>query len=99
MQKSGYRVSLIFLWLDSVEIALDRVAARVKTGGHSIPEATIRRRYERGLSNLFDLYLPKANSWRIFHASPIIPVEVAWYDEVEDDGIFDEVIWKKIRGR
>jgi predicted ABC-type ATPase len=47
-ETSGYRVSVIFLWLRDVELAIARVAARVELGGHSIPEETIRRRFERG---------------------------------------------------
>jgi predicted ABC-type ATPase len=40
-------VNLLFFWLDSPELALQRVAARVQTGGHNVPEADIRRRYQR----------------------------------------------------
>jgi predicted ABC-type ATPase len=49
LQSQGYRVNLIFLWLRDLEIAIQRVNERVRFGGHSIPEDTIRRRYERGL--------------------------------------------------
>ena len=48
-QEAGYTVSLVFVWLPSVDLAVERVAARVRTGGHHIPEATIRRRYKAGL--------------------------------------------------
>lgn len=98
LQEHSYEVSLVFLWLESVEIAVQRVAARVRAGGHSIPEDTIRRRYERGLKNLFDLYIPVANSWRVFHASPIIPKEIARFDEPGGEVIFDNDLWKQIKG-
>lgn len=97
LQKVSYQVSLVFLWLESVDIAIERVAARVMAGGHSIPEATIRRRYERGLENLFDLYIPTSNSWRIFHASPIMPIEIARYDQLVGEVVFDEGLWGKIK--
>lgn len=58
--KSDYRVSIVFLWLRNVDLAIARVAARVKIGGHSIPEETIRRRYERSMMNFFELYRPVA---------------------------------------
>jgi predicted ABC-type ATPase len=96
-QNNDYQVSLVFLWLESVEIAIHRVAARVAAGGHSIPEDTIRRRYNRGLKNLFELYLPITNSWRIFHASLILPKEIARFDESSGKQIFDEDLWKRIR--
>ncbi|MBL8182457.1 MAG: AAA family ATPase [Blastocatellia bacterium] len=98
LQEHGYEVSLVFLWLESVDIAVQRVAARVRAGGHSVPEDTIRRRYERGLKNLFDLYIPVANSWRVFHGSPIIPKEIARFDEPRGEVIFDNDLWKQIKG-
>src|SRR5262245_53051184 len=62
LQIEGYRVSLIFLWLPVVDLAIERVQARVRLGGHSIPEETIRRRFDRGIKNLFEMYLPVANA-------------------------------------
>ena len=50
-QDRGYTVNLIYVWLNSVELAISRVAMRVASGGHNIPEAVIRRRYNRGRSN------------------------------------------------
>ena len=55
-QQNGYRVHLLFFWLNSVALAIERVALRVQEGGHHIPEAVIRRRYEGGLRNFFRLY-------------------------------------------
>ncbi len=66
---TGYRFHLIFLWLQSSELAIERVAIRVKLGGHSIPEETIRRRYLRGIQNFHDLYKPLANSWSVIDNS------------------------------
>lgn len=53
----GYMVNLIYFWLDSVELAIERVNYRVLSGGHFIPEEVIRRRYVSGLKNLFNIYL------------------------------------------
>ena len=57
-QKNGYRVSLLFFWLNDVELAINRVATRVAEGGHNIPTNVIERRYVNGIKNLFDIYLP-----------------------------------------
>lgn len=65
LQQTGYRFHLVFLWLPSPEVAIQRVADRVKTGGHDIPRAVIKRRYNAGLRNFFALYQPIAHSWRI----------------------------------
>lgn len=54
MQKSGYEVHIIFLWLPAPEMAMERVEARVQKGGHSVPAGIVRRRYFRGLENFFN---------------------------------------------
>jgi predicted ABC-type ATPase len=59
---SGYRVTLFFLWLPSPEVAVSRVARRVREGGHRIPSDVIRRRYRAGLRNMRHLYLPLADA-------------------------------------
>ena len=52
-------------------MALERVARRVRTGGHAVPDETVRRRYARGLRNFFDLYQPLATTWRVYDSSDI----------------------------
>ena len=64
-QQSGYIVHVIYIWVSSVELALSRVAARVRQGGHDVPVETIKRRYQRGLVNFFRLYQPLADSWTL----------------------------------
>jgi predicted ABC-type ATPase len=55
-QALGYRVHLLFFWLESVELAQQRVLSRVKEGGHSILVDVVNRRYKRGIVNLFQKY-------------------------------------------
>ena len=62
-QKKGYRVSLIYFWLNSPELAINRVRQRVSEGGHDIPEEVIRRRYQAGINNLFDIYMSCVDYW------------------------------------
>jgi predicted ABC-type ATPase len=69
LRGTGYEFHLLFLWLRTAEVALGRVAERVRRGGHAIPEQEIRRRYQRGLTNLFDLYLPLADTWAVYDNS------------------------------
>ena len=64
-QSNGYDVTLLFLSLDSQELAIKRVETRVIEGGHNIPVDVIKRRYEKGLSNLFNLYIPVVNKWML----------------------------------
>ena len=55
---AGYRLTLVFLWLPSPQMALDRVARRVRRGGHRIPDDVVIRRYTAGIRNMWHLYLP-----------------------------------------
>lgn len=68
-QTKGYVVSLLFFWLQSPELAVERVRIRVAEGGHNIEQEIIKRRYNRGIKNLFDLYLPIVNGALIFDNS------------------------------
>jgi predicted ABC-type ATPase len=72
LTKSGYRFHLIYLWLPDPDTAIARVADRVKHGGHAVPSETIRRRYQSGLQNFFELYKPLAFSWRIYDNSDCV---------------------------
>jgi predicted ABC-type ATPase len=77
LKRSGYVVTLFFLWLPSAEIAVARVASRVSQGGHNIPEATIRRRYEAGLRNFFGMYVSLADGWHLYDGSWLPPALIA----------------------
>jgi predicted ABC-type ATPase len=70
-QEKGYNVTLLFFWLQNVELAIERVRIRVQEGGHNIQTEVIRRRYVNGIKNLFNIYLPLANEVMIFDNSEI----------------------------
>lgn len=62
-EHQGYDTTLLFLLLDSVELAVHRVQTRVKEGGHNIPTEIIERRYSNGLINFFKIYRSIVSSW------------------------------------
>ena len=68
-QAVGYNVTLLFFWLQTVELAKRRVQKRVSEGGHDIESEVIERRYLSGIRNLFDIYLPIADEVLIFDNS------------------------------
>jgi predicted ABC-type ATPase len=80
MKASGYRVVLFFLWLPSVEMAVTRVANRVREGGHHVPEDDIRRRYRAGVRNLFRLYHPVLDALWLLNAARLPPSLIASQD-------------------
>ena len=65
-QRLGYEVKLIFLSLPSADVAIERVKARVISGGHNIPEPVIRRRFNAGLGNFHKIYRTIVNSWILY---------------------------------
>lgn len=67
----GYRVILLFFWLQNIELAKERVKIRVSEGGHNIEPEVIERRYIRGIKNLFDIYLPIVDGAFIFDNSEV----------------------------
>jgi predicted ABC-type ATPase len=68
-KSKGYYVTLIFFWLESIELAKDRVQKRVSEGGHNIEPDVIVRRYKAGIKNLFKLYCDKVDSLLIYDNS------------------------------
>ena len=74
-QREGYYVTLLYFWLNTPDLAVERVKMRVAAGGHNIPESTIRRRYEAGIHNLFELYIPICDYWMIADNS-MSPMEI-----------------------
>ncbi len=77
LKQHGYRLVLFFLWLPSSDLAVARVANRVRQGGHNVPEPTIRQRFRSGIRNLFALYRPLVDSWWLYDASQLPPRMVA----------------------
>lgn len=74
---NGYNIKLLFFWLPSVEMAINRVAIRVSEGGHNIPTDVIERRYSRGIENLFKIYVPLCDEWAVFDNSDELPDLIA----------------------
>jgi predicted ABC-type ATPase len=64
--EKGYTCVLLFLWIQDIQIAKDRVKQRVKLGGHSVEDSVIERRYKSGIINLFELYKPLVDELYVF---------------------------------
>jgi predicted ABC-type ATPase len=73
-RRRGYVVKLVFLALPTAEDAIARVAMRVRQGGHDVPVATIRRRFDAGLRNFEQIYRRRVDFWQWFDNSGLSPV-------------------------
>jgi len=94
LQSDGYRVHLFFLALPIPDLAIERVKRRVSEGGHDVPEEIIRRRFVRGIRNLFQIYLPAADDWLIYDASGNTPRAIAEFgvpERIIDAEFFEQL--------
>ncbi len=96
-QASGYKVHLLFFYLETPEQAIQRVAQRVSNGGHGIPEEVIRRRFKRGIDNLLHLYLPICDSVLIYNniktPAQLIVRKKSLREKVE---VVKDVMWNQL---
>ena len=72
----GYRIEFVFLRLTSPQLALHRIAARVRQGGHDVAKADVLRRFERGWFNFQTVYRPLADAWAVYDNSGLRPTLV-----------------------
>lgn len=93
----GYQTSLIYFWLDSIQLAIDRVAQRVKNGGHNIPLDVITRRYKAGINNLFRLYMPVTDYWMIVNNTESPSVYIAEGEREDKVNILNEIMYNKMK--
>ena len=98
LRDSGYRVHLFFFWLNSPDLAVARVAARVKRGGHDIPATTIRQRYGRSIRNLSGLYMPVVTGWKVYdNSGESGPRLLATGKRDEPEVVCDPEAWHLVR--
>ncbi len=96
----GYHIHICYLWLPSPEMAIARVRRRVELGGHSVPEAVVRRRFGRGLANFDGLYRLVATTWRLYDAGVLGSRPLIAHGAGEQAPVvIDQAMWAKIRSR
>jgi predicted ABC-type ATPase len=97
LESDSYAIHLLFLWLPTADVAVQRVALRVQAGGHAVPEDVIRRRYAAGLRNFAQLYMPIAHNWRVYDNSVAgLPRLIASGRKEHPSIIADSEVWKEI---
>ncbi len=99
LKARGYRVYLIFLWLPSAEMSINRVTERVRNGGHHVPDNVVYRRYQRGLSNFFNLYKPLADQWRFYDNTDFEGAKlIATGGFNQENNLANPPLWKHLTG-
>lgn len=94
---AGYNITLIFFWLNDVNLALQRVKARVAEGGHDIPDLVVKRRYSAGLKNLVNIFIELADKWIIVDNSKKKFSIIAENNPGTDFLIYENAKWQIIQ--
>ena len=97
LRAAGYRAHLIFLALPAPELAVARVAERVRQGGHDVPEAVVRRRFLVGLRNFFEVYRTVVDGWHMYDNSTVTGPRLIAHGAVgAPTTIADEAAWRRL---
>ena len=80
---NGFRVTIVFVFLDSPYTCIQRVKQRTRMGGHDVPESDIRRRFSRSITNFWHIYRQLADFWMLVYNSGDTPENVALGDDVK----------------
>ena len=97
LKDQGYLICLVFLWLEDVELAVSRVKERVQLGGHSVQENTIRRRYQSGIKNFFNLYQPLLDHWQFYDNSNMYKLSLIAAGVKNDQVIKNKPLWQQLK--
>jgi predicted ABC-type ATPase len=100
LRAEGYYIRLVFLFSPNPEFSVFRVASLVRSGGHGVPEETIRRRYRAGLLNFRDLHRPIVDRWVVYdNTREGEPRMIASGLASGDETIVDPALWARFRER
>jgi predicted ABC-type ATPase len=93
----GYKVTLLFFWLNDVNLAIERVKSRVAEGGHNIPEAVIIRRYKKGLKNLLRYFVNLCDYWLVIDNSTRTNKFIAEGKAAVETTVYNLSTWSTIK--
>jgi len=96
----GYQTRLIYVWVNSADLCIERVRERVLSGGHFVEDEIVRRRYERSLRNFFGLYQTLADNWRVYDNSGTAGARIVVVGEHSTPTVIHErETWDEMRRR
>lgn len=96
-REKGYKITLLFFWLNDYNLAIERVKARVTEGGHNIPEEVIKRRYHKGLFNFINIFVSLCDYWMVIDNSDKPYSLIAEGNATFDITIYNKNTWEQIK--
>jgi predicted ABC-type ATPase len=94
---AGYTIRVVYLWLKSPETAIDRVHARARQGGHTVPDEVIRRRYDRGLRNFAHRYRAAADRWHVYENTDPLDRRAVARGSTGVVDVVDDRLWERFQ--
>lgn len=93
----GYKIMLLFFWVNSPNLAIRRIKLRVSKGGHYVPDNIVKRRYKRGLENFFKIFMPLCDYWLFVDNTALTTDYIADGNEKIEKSIYNAEIWQLIK--
>jgi len=92
---AAYRVVIYFIVVRDLDLAFQRISARVAIGGHDIPPEVVERRFARSIRMFREVYAPMCDQWYVFDNSGPAAVVIA---RKENGGVqvLDETAYRKV---
>ena len=97
VRAKGYESTIVFLWLPTPEQAIARVKLRAITGGHSVTDGIIRRRYFSGIRNLLDIYMPLVDEWFLYDNQSLSGPRLVAYGRPNSTLVVEPAVWQAVR--
>ena len=98
LKSLGYRINLFYVWVPDVRLSIQRIADRVKRGGHNVPSDIVKRRFTRSISNFFNVYQPLCDLWMLLDNSTENPDVIAYGIE-SFLSVIDADLFSQIKGK
>ena len=95
-RENNYYVTLIYFWINSHQLAIERIRERVAAGGHHVPDDVVIRRYERGINNFLNLYHPICDYWLVVD-NTVKPYEIIAKGKTDNISVKNNVLWNHIK--
>ena len=93
----GYKIILVYTFVDNTKTCIERIKVRVKNGGHPVPDEDVVRRYKRSISNFWNKYKGLADEWLLYYNGNESSTIVAQQSNNDDIEILNENLYTLFR--
>ena len=92
-RKFGYKIVIIYVFVNNTDACIARIQTRVKNGGHPVPPEDVIRRFARSKKHFWHTYKELADHWILYYNGGDEIVSVAEQDKGKNIVIFAEELY------